>query len=165
MKAGINLISTPGFSPVKAYGFFMSYVGANLLESYFEGRRQVINGVVTQQAVTKISIKAYKKLLSLDWMYQVEGVKVQIFNLERVRSSIERNMMMILSIFLPMFFEMFFASSLILWFCGPKYFLNLMIAVVLYVRFTLHNVKERKQYIYFQNLIDKKSNFAISGKC
>lgn len=163
MKAGINMVSSPDFALSRAYSIFMGYVFVHLFGSYCDGYRILNNGQVTQQAITKISIRAYKQMLRLDWEMQLEGMKVQIFNLERVRRSIERNMNMLNGIMIPIMFEIAIASMMILWFCGPMYFMNLSIAIGFYLRFTIHNSRERKPFIMQQNLIDKKSHFTISG--
>jgi ABC-type transport system involved in Fe-S cluster assembly fused permease/ATPase subunit len=148
---------------MKAYSFFAGFCSMNLVTSYFDGRRVIENGNVTQQTITKISLKAYTKLLQMDWQYQLDGVKTQIYSLERIKQAIESNMILLNSILLPVSLEISIGLMMTLIFCGPIYFCNFLVSILLYTRFTIHTSRQRKTFIILQNEIDKRANFILSG--
>ena len=163
MKTGINLVSQPGFNLYYCVAVFSMYPFLNLISSYLEGRRILQNSKVTQSAIAKISLEAYRKLLQLDWIAHHKGLSVELFNLEKVRKSIERNLNLLNSIMIPMFCEMLISSLMICYYCGPLYLVNLLASMYLYIRFSIIHSVKRKNFIERQHELDKQSNFVISG--
>ncbi len=47
--------------------YFTAYGLANISTTYFDGKKSIQNAKVVQTAWYKISLKAYNKLLELDW--------------------------------------------------------------------------------------------------
>jgi hypothetical protein len=52
----------------KTLFFFSIYGLANLSTTYFDGKKSILNSRVVQTAWYKIALKAYNKLLELDWL-------------------------------------------------------------------------------------------------
>ena len=163
MKTGINLVSQPSFNLYHCIAVFSMYPFLNLISSYLEGRRILQNSKVTQSAIAKISLEAYRKLLQLDWIAHHKGLSAELFNLEKVRKSIERNLNLLNSIMIPMVCEMLISSIMICYYCGPLYLLNLLGSMYLYIRFSIIHSVKRKSFITRQHELDKQSNFVISG--
>lgn len=163
MKFGVNMISQPNFDVYKCFAVFSMYPALNLISSFYEGKRTLHHSKVTQSAITKISMEAYRKILQLDWIVQYQGLTMEVFNLEKVRNSIERNLNMFHSVMIPIFCELMISCSMILIYCGPIYMFNLCLTMYLYIRFTIIHSMKRKSFIKKQHQLDKQSNFVISG--
>ena len=66
LKTGLDAVIGATNYP-KAFACFLAYGAANLISTYFDGRKSIENAKVVQTAWYKISLKAYNKLLELDW--------------------------------------------------------------------------------------------------
>ena len=66
LKYGLDCVS-PSAPVVKTLFYFSVYGLANISATYFDGKKSILNSRVVQTAWYKISLKAYNKLLELDW--------------------------------------------------------------------------------------------------
>lgn len=89
-------------------------------------------------------------------------MKNHVFNLERVRKGIQQNLQLISGVMIPTGVELTLSSLVVLFMCGPIYFINILISVFFYIRVTKKISKKRKLYVQDVNTQDKKSNFLIN---
>lgn len=70
--------------------------------------------------------------------------------------------MLINSVLIPTTVELTLSSFMVLYMCGPLYFMNVALAVSAYVSLTKKLAKKRKKFIMNINQSDKQSNFAMN---
>lgn len=92
----------------------------------------------------------------------MKGTKAQIFNLNRARKSVDQNLRLISGILLPMSIELSISSLMILYFCGPIYFFNLIFSLIAYLVVTKRLSKDRKKIIQKTYNTEKKLNFLLT---
>ena len=92
----------------------------------------------------------------------MKGTKAQIFNLNRARKSVDQNLRLIGGILLPMSIELSISSLMILYFCGPIYFFNLILSLTAYLVVTKRLSQHRKKIIQKTYNTEKKLNFLLT---
>ena len=117
-----------------------------------------ITGMI-QEGIRRISSASFKHLHKLDLNYHRASSKNTVFGINRALRSIDGGLRFFLGFFSQMALEFLLLCGTLQLFCGPKYFVNMLITFGIYTIFTLKYSKKRIQQIKDKMNIDKRQEF------
>jgi ABC-type multidrug transport system fused ATPase/permease subunit len=89
-----------------------------------------------QAGINRVSVHSYNHLHELDLNYHKAGSKNTVFGINRALRSLDMGLRFLLGLFAQMGVEFGFLCVALQFYCGKKYFLNMIITFLVYSIFT-----------------------------
>lgn len=89
-----------------------------------------------QKGIRKISSDAFNHLHTLDLNFHKTSSKNTVFAINRALRSIENGCRFVLGFFTPVAIEFFLLCFMLNFYCGPKYFANMIVTLGFYTYFS-----------------------------
>lgn len=89
-----------------------------------------------QAGLKRVSVHSFDHLHELDLNYHKAGSKNTVFGINRALRSLDQGLRFFLGLFAQMGMEFFLLCFALQFYCGKKYFLNMMVTFFFYTVFT-----------------------------
>ena len=114
---------------------------------------------LNQAGIKRISSACFKHLHKLDLGFHKQSSKNTVFGISRALRSIDSGLRFIFGFFAQMALEFLFLCIALNFYCGPKYFVNMIITFILYSTYTNKMSENRIKQIKDKVNLDKRQEF------
>lgn len=91
---------------------------------------------MVQAGIKRLSVRSFDHLHDLDLTYHRAGSKNTVFGINRALKSLDQGLRFFLGLFAQMGMEFLLLCFALQFYCGKKYFLNMIITFAVYTLFT-----------------------------